>query len=330
LKDDSARAGGARVVTVGEAHNRQRLDNFLMTLLKGVPRSHVYRVTRRGEVRVNGGRAKPSHKLQAGDRVRIPPLRTAEAPERIRLPLWEARLRDAVLFEGEGLLVLNKPSGIAVHGGSGIAAGVIEVLRAQRGDDGFLELVHRLDKETSGCLMLAMRPALLKSLQAALRERRIDKHYLLLVRGLWPRARQRIEAPLANTRDGGERATVVDEQGRPAVTEFTLLEHLAGASLLRARLHTGRTHQIRAHAAWAGHPLAGDGRYGDAGFNRLLRREHGLERLFLHAESLSIPGPPPLSLRAPLPPELQAVLASLRGGEGPGRGQDADASSGAS
>ena len=288
----------------------QRIDNFLLRELKGVPRSAVYKLLRRGEVRINGGRARPTRKLAEGDEVRIPPVRMAapgEAPK-VSVGLSE-RLQDAVLFEDKDLLVIDKPTGLAVHGGSGQSLGLIEALRHlhERGRD--LELAHRLDQATSGCLIVTKRRAALRSMHALLREGGIRKTYLALVAGRWPTRTRRVEAPLKKSvSSSGERFVRVRDDGKTARTDFRVLTASNKATLVEVRLHTGRTHQIRVHAAHMGHPLAGDEKYGDEVFNQVCR-EHGLTRLFLHAYELAWAE---RTCRAPLPVELQSVLNSLK------------------
>ena len=305
---------GVQILEITEDQAGQRVDNFLLARLKGVPRSHVYRILRRGEVRVNRGRIKPHYRLRAGDRLRLPPVRRREAGT-LRPPaaLLE-RLERAILYEDERLLVLDKPAGVAVHGGSGLSFGVIEALRTLRPGAPYLELVHRLDRDTSGCLLVAKRRSALRALHGLLREGRMDKRYLALVRGAWPGGPHRVDVPLRkNVLASGERVVRVSEAGKAAQTEFTARWTGEDVTLVEVRLLTGRTHQIRVHAAHAGHPLAGDERYGDAAFNRALRRA-GLRRLFLHAWSVALEMPgggPHLQVTAPLPADLLAVLERL-------------------
>ena len=301
-----------RLQRIEPAQAGQRIDNYLLGQLKGVPRTHVYRILRKGEVRVNKGRVKPTYRLQAGDVVRVPPVRTAasggEAPPRQA----GERLLARVLHEDAQLLALDKPAGVPVHAGTGRGWGVIEALRAVHTAP--LELAHRLDQPTSGVLICAKDKASLATLQAGLRAGAWHKRYLLLVRGHWPSALQRVDAPLDTTiRRGGERTTTVSPAGRAAATQFRVRARFATATLLEAVLETGRTHQIRVHAAHAGHPLAGDARYGDAAFDADLKR-YGLRRLFLHAEALHLPHPVgggALALEAPLPADLADLLAHL-------------------
>ncbi len=303
-------------VEVTEGQVGQRVDNFLMTRVKGVPRSLIYRIVRKGEVRVNKKRVKADTRLALGDLVRIPPLKLAPR-EAVRDVSDNLRnlLAGNVLVEGRDWLVINKPSGLAVHGGSGIKIGLIEALRQVREDLDFLELVHRLDRDTSGCLLLAKsRPALL-ALNASLKQHQMDKQYLALVAGRWPPKRDFISAPLERYEAGnGERRVRVDPQGKMARTRFHVQEAFPEVTLMEAEPVTGRTHQIRVHAAHAGYPLLGDDKYGSRQGVRL-SAGLGLTRLFLHAASLSFPEPTsgrPVSIRAPLPDDLRAVLDRAR------------------
>jgi len=315
MSDDAAQQRTAvRIEEIGPEQAGQRIDNFLLARLKGVPKSRVYRILRRGEVRVNRGRVTPSYRLQDGDAVRIPPVRVSVGPTPVVNSPLPARLERSILYEDDRLLVLDKPSGVAAHGGSGISLGAIEALRAARPEAPFLELVHRLDRETSGCLMIAKRRSMLRELHAQLRDRTIDKRYLLLVQGVWRGGGRRVD--LALSRDqvrGGERVVRVAKDGQEAATRFTPLELFAETTLLRARPLSGRTHQIRVHATALGHPIAGDGKYGDPAFNLALRAR-GLRRLFLHACELrlTLPDGDPLRVVAPLAPELEAILDELR------------------
>ena len=265
----------------------QRIDNFLLRFLKGVPKSRIYRLLRKGEVRVNKGRIKPEYRLKSGDQVRIPPLRVSDSKPASPSGQSVQKLADAILYEDERLLVLNKPSGMAVHGGSGLSYGVIEALRVLRPQAPYLELVHRLDRDTSGCLLIAKRRSELRMLHQLLRNGEVDKRYLLLAQGDWDQGPYRVNAALKkNLLRGGERMVRVDEDGKTALTHFRFLDSYGGASLMEAELKTGRTHQIRVHAAHAGHPLAGDDKYGDTDFNRQMRKL-GLKRLFLHAHMVA-------------------------------------------
>ncbi|MEW5944350.1 MAG: 23S rRNA pseudouridine(955/2504/2580) synthase RluC [Pseudomonadota bacterium] len=302
-------------VTIGEDSEGQRLDNFLLKQLKGVPKSHVYRVLRRGEVRVNGKRAAPTYRMAVGDVLRLPPVRTAqlERPAAAAAPV-APRLAQSVLYEDDALLVVNKPAGMAVHGGSGISRGVIEQLRLERPELKFIELVHRLDRETSGVLLLAKKRSALTALHRAMREGEMDKRYLALVKGQWKNTRQNVKFPLHKylTAEGERRVSVSDE-GKAAHTVFMLRRAWKEFSLLEAELKTGRTHQIRVHLAHLGFPIAGDDKYGDFALNKELQRR-GLKRMFLHAYRVIIRHPAtgePLGLEAPLPTELDDFLRRL-------------------
>ncbi len=310
---------GVQKVQVTPEQAGQRIDNFLLGRLKGVPKSRIYRLLRRGEVRVNRGRIKPTYRIQSGDEVRIPPVRVAETEQGAPQRGLVARIEAAIIYEDARLLVLNKPAGVAVHGGSGISHGVIEALRAARPNAPFLELVHRLDRETSGCLIIAKKRSALRNLHQLLREGGMEKRYLALVQGSWQGGAQMVQAPLRkNLLKGGERMVRVDPEGKSARTQFRPLTHFRGATLMEVLLDTGRTHQIRVHAAHVGHPLAGDEKYGDAAFNQRLR-ELGLKRLFLHAQSLSFQEPgreQEVHVSAPLSDELRAVLDTLEGASG--------------
>ncbi len=313
-----------RHVAVEADAEGQRLDKVLSQLLIGVPRSHLFRLIRRGEVRVNGKRARPEQRLASGDELRLPPVRPVDpdAPRRVPAALI-ARVEAAVIHEDERLLVLDKPAGLAVHGGSGLAFGVIETLRASRPHE-TLELAHRLDRDTSGCLLVARRASALRALHALLREGAMQKSYLALLAGRWKLGNKRVDAPLrTDLRSGGERTVKVDAQGKSAVTTFRLLEHYGtSASLVEATILTGRTHQIRVHAAYCGHPVAGDQKYGDAAANAVFAKA-GLSRMFLHAQACSFTWPDGTEqhFSAPLPAELRAVLDLL--GQRRVRGRDA-------
>ncbi|TDJ32251.1 MAG: RluA family pseudouridine synthase [Gammaproteobacteria bacterium] len=304
-------------VQIGAAESGQRIDNFLLTRLKGVPRSRIYRLLRKGEVRVNGKRTKPVYRLEAGDRVRIPPVRTARRRD-LRVPEGvQDEIRAAIIHEDPEVLVVDKPAGMAVHAGSETPWGVIEALRCARPDEPFLELAHRLDRGTSGCLVLARsRPALL-ALQAALSDAQATKRYLALVKGPWPDGVRSVDAPLRrNVLRGGERVVQVDPAGKTAITRFKVLELMKGSALMEATLVTGRTHQIRVHAASVGSPVAGDSRYGNPRFNAWARGL-GLKRMFLHAQSVSLPlENRELNVDAPLPADLRAVLVKAQSGRG--------------
>jgi 23S rRNA pseudouridine955/2504/2580 synthase len=308
----------ARIVEVDEERAGQRIDNFLLASLKGVPKSRVYRMLRKGEVRVNKGRIKAHYRLKSGDAVRIPPVRMAE-PEALVSPGARVlkRIESSIIAEEKGFLLLNKPTGIAVHGGSGLKYGVIEALRMLRPDAPYLELVHRLDRDTSGCLLIAKRRSVLREMHRLLREKGMDKRYLALVKGQWQGGERRVDAPLLKyTVKSGERLVRVSDEGKPAVSIFRPVTIFADASLVEVSLLTGRTHQIRVHAESIGHPIVGDDKYGDEAFNRQMK-QYGVRRLFLHARSLgfSLKGLdeqlPDYQFTAPLGDELEAVLNGL-------------------
>jgi 23S rRNA pseudouridine955/2504/2580 synthase len=307
-------AGSVQLVTVGPEEADRRLDNFLLARLKGVPRTRVYRIIRAGEVRVNSRRAGPDHRLEEGDKVRIPPVRTAPGtPGRAVRQEGAAWIEARVLHEDADCLVLDKPAGLAVHGGSGVSLGAIELLRAAR-PDAVLGLVHRLDRDTSGCLLVAKRPSSLRRLQAQFREGSVEKTYTALLAGRLNGAERLVDAPLLTTeRRGGERHVRVDAAGKPASTRFIVEERLAGATLARVVLLTGRTHQIRVHAAHIGLPLAGDERYGAVPDTVAARC--GLKRMFLHAASLAFDSPRDgrvIRVASPLPADLESALRRLR------------------
>lgn len=308
---------GVQFITVPDELAGQRIDNFLQARLKGVPRSRIYRILRKGEVRVNKGRVKAEYRLRGGDQVRVPPIRVSEAPE---LPVAGEQLRrvleDAILFDDGGLMVVNKPAGLAVHGGSGVRLGLIEALRQMYPQSPFMELVHRLDRDTSGAILVARKRSVLLHVQSELRAGRMGKSYLALASGKWPRAQKLVEAPLRkNTLKSGERMVVVDGEGKPSRTRFQVMERFPAATLVAAEPITGRTHQIRVHAQFVGCPLAGDAKYTpdevNAGF-----REIGLKRLFLHSAEVrcTLPDGRAVAVKAPLPGELESVLQRLRKG----------------
>jgi len=284
---------GVQWITVDEDMAGQRVDNFLMARLRGVPRSIVYRVVRKGEVRVNKGRVKPDTRLQAGDVVRIPPIVQQAKPEQPRPgDRVQGVVEAAVVFESSDMLVVNKPSGIAVHGGSGLSFGLIEVLRSSRPQAKFLELVHRLDRDTSGLVMVAKKRSALRFLQDELRHKRMRKHYHALVIGDWPDDVSRVAEPLLRYEmPNGERRVRVSSEGKESLTLYRCLERFDGYSLVQASPVTGRTHQIRVHSAWAGHPIAGDDKYMDDASLKAFRSIGG-ERLMLHARALefALPG----------------------------------------
>ena len=314
----AAPASGVRTVRVLEDRDGQRIDNFLLGYLKGAPRSLVYKLLRSGQVRVNGGRVRAERRLEAGDEVRIPPIRLPDPAEKGTPPQgFMDALDAAIVFEDARLLALNKPSGVASHGGSGISFGAIETLRALRPKD-TLELVHRQDRDPSGLLVVAKKRSALGELQALLREDHgagISKRYLALLTGRMPGGVMSVDAPLhVGLRQGGERHVQVNPRGKPSLSHFRVLERRGGLSYCEVRIETGRTHQIRVHAQHIGHPIAGDDKYGDEAANKRLREQVGLKRLFLHASTLEFAldgGKAPYLLNAPLAPELVEVLDRL-------------------
>ncbi len=314
--DSGNRGGQASIVTIDATRHGQRLDNFLMNQLRGVPRSHVYRLLRSGQVRVNSGRKKPHYRLKNGDRVRIPPVRIAEKTTVALKPETLHLLDHRILFDSPEVLVVDKPGGLPVHAGSGCAWGIIDILR-QRWPGQSFELVHRLDRETSGCLLLARTRAALNTCHTVFREQHstLAKHYIALVRGHWAGS-ETVVTGIEKVLRGGERMIQVAAEGARAISHFEcerLLEHNGmQASLMRIRIDTGRTHQIRVHAQHRQHPLAGDGKYGDREFNQTMKTL-GLKRLFLHASKLSLqlPGIGHIHAEAPLPEDLRAVADSF-------------------
>ena len=308
-------ATGVTFVEIDDAYAGQRIDNFLLRHLKGVPKSRVYRILRKGEVRVNKKRVKAEYRLADGDVVRVPPVRMAEGKPKLGVSnSLDQLLSSAVLFEDDRLLIINKPSGLAVHGGSGINQGLIEALRVMRPQARFLELVHRLDRDTSGCVMIAKKRSMLRYLHEQLRNGTIDKRYLALVPGRWPNRRKVVNAPLEkNILKSGERMVRVAETGKKSLTEFSVVERYHQATLIEAKPITGRTHQIRVHALHAGHPLLGDDKYGDVEACKSFKKK-GLNRLFLHAAKLSIPmqdDEKNIVVAAPLSEDLQLLLNNL-------------------
>ncbi len=295
--------------TVDEFSVGQRLDNYLLKHLKGVPKSHIYRIIRKGEVRVDKGRKKADYKLILNNVVRIPPIRMSESKLTKTSDSLKKLLTDSILYEDKGLLILNKPSGLAVHGGSGIDIGVIEALRDMSNTP--LELVHRIDRATSGVLLIAKKRSVLKNLHEQLVNRHMEKRYTALVKGTWSKKRHTIDAPLYQN----SRCTIVDAKGKEAVSHFQPLKNFDSidASLVEVLIETGRMHQIRVHAQYAGHPLAADDKYGDRDFDRKVHSQ-GLKRLFLHAQQLTFTNPTTdtiQTVKAPLSAELTAFLATL-------------------
>jgi len=310
------------MIEIDETAAGQRIDNFLLRVCKGVPKSHIYRILRSGEVRVNKGRIDAAYRLEQGDLVRVPPIRVAqqdEAPVSSNAPAAEF----PILFEDDHLIIIDKPSGVAVHGGSGVAFGVIEQLRNARPHAKFLELVHRLDRETSGVLMLAKKRAALVDLHEQIRENRVDKRYYALGHGDWLAdwgRRRVVKAPLHKyVAADGERRVRIQENGLPSHTVFNLIERWDDYAWVEAELKTGRTHQIRVHLQHSGHVIVGDDKYGDFALNRRYARGEAVpgvrfERMFLHARRLAFDHPATgerLELEAPLPPECAALVAAL-------------------
>ncbi|OGT39401.1 MAG: hypothetical protein A3E81_07920 [Gammaproteobacteria bacterium RIFCSPHIGHO2_12_FULL_36_30] len=280
----------SKLVTIDESHAGQRIDNFLVNQLKGVPHSRIYRALRKGEVRVNKGRVQAVYKLRLGDIVRLPPLRVSENADKTPKP--SARLveylKNSIIFENNDFMILNKPAGLAVHGGSDVACGLIEAFRFIRPDIKNLSLAHRLDRETSGCLLLAKNRVTLLAFQELQKAHEIEKIYSLLVAGIWTHGKKHVTLSLLkNKLQGGERMVVADEDGKPSETLFEPVKFFDDATLLHAKLITGRTHQIRVHVAHCGHPIIGDEKYGERAINKKFAEKFKTKRLFLHAEKLA-------------------------------------------
>ncbi|MGE5472543.1 MAG: RluA family pseudouridine synthase [Bacteroidota bacterium] len=303
-------------VVIAEEEEGQRLDNFLIRCCKGVPKSHLYRILRSGEVRVNSGRVDATYRLCAGDKLRIPPIRLAERPQNEVDEAAKQRVDLPIIYEDEALLVIDKPEGIAVHGGSGVSFGVIEALRRQRPLAKFLELAHRLDRETSGILLVGKKRLALTALHDMFREHGAgaDKRYLVLVKGRWMNTTQHVKLPLYKfLTEGGERRVMVREDGKASHTVFRLLARWPEMSLLEAQLKTGRTHQIRVHLSHLGFPILGDEKYGEFALNRNLKRD-GLKRMALHAWRMVFRHPltaAPLEMVAPLPDSIGSYIAAV-------------------
>lgn len=306
-----------RLITIDEDRADQRIDNFLISQFKGVPKSFVYRILRKGEVRVNKKRIDQTYRLAAGDVVRLPPVKIEDNP--VVVPSGGLtivkQLGAAIIHETDEMLVINKPAGIAVHGGSGVEYGVIEALRSCRTDLHYLELVHRLDRETSGCLMIAKKRSALRNLHEQLRNKTVHKHYYALVRGKWSNRVKFVDQPLLkNVLQSGERMVFVSRDGKPSKTLYEIVEEFSGATLVQASPLTGRTHQIRVHCAYATHPIAGDQKYGDRQFDSQISAATGLRRMFLHARSITFNDPATgkaTTVTAELDEELQSVLDRL-------------------
>ena len=300
-----------RFVTVDDFSVGQRLDNYLIKQLKGVPRSRIYRIIRKGEVRVNKGRKKADYKLKAEDLIRIPPIRTSTEKEIKPSQGLLKTLENSVLYEDKGLLIINKIHGMAVHGGSGISVGIIEALKSQYKEP--IELVHRLDRATSGCLLLAKKRSVLKSLHEQLVSHQLEKRYTALVKDTWSKKRHTIDAPIYQN----SRYSVIDSKGKDSLSHFHPIKNFElgefNASLVEVSIETGRTHQIRVHAKFAGHPVAQDDKYGDAAFDQFMKKK-GLNRLFLHAKTLTFTNPLTNEIQkvsAPLPADLETFLKKL-------------------
>ena len=303
-----------KFVEITSEHSDQRIDNYLFTLLKGVPKSRIYRIIRKGEIRINGSRIKPDYKLNEGDKIRIPPVRIAER-EAFILPSKKLQysLEKNILYEDDALLVLNKPSGLAVHGGSGIKLGLIEALRLIRPKTDYFELVHRIDRETSGCLIVDKKRSSLRYLQEQMRRKRISNVYRSLAPGIWLRGMRRIDLPpMACEQKTGEKIVRVNPKGKKSVTIFSVMKRYRNFTLLEALLETGRTHQIRVHAQHIGCPLAGDNKYGLDDINKDIRKS-GLKRMFLHALKIgfSLPCGKNIFIEAPMPSDLSEHLMEL-------------------
>ncbi len=307
----------AQFIKISADHHGQRIDNFLFTLLKGVPKSRVYRIIRKGEVRVNKGRVKAEYKLKSDDLVRIPPIRVAEKTNTQSFANLEQiqHLEQAVLLETKQFMVVNKPSGIAVHGGSGVSYGLIEAFRALRPKEKFLELVHRLDRDTSGCILIAKRRTFLIHFQNQLRHRKMNKEYLAVVSGKWPPKQKRVNAALKKIdRPSGERSVIVDPQGKPSETHFQLIQAMGDYSLVLAKPITGRTHQIRVHARHCFCPLLGDQKYSDLEHDQKVLQQLKLKTFLLHAAKLTFNLPDdeqPISVEAPMPNVMQRAIKQL-------------------
>lgn len=303
------------LVTVDEGEEGQRIDNFLARYLKGVPKSHVYRILRSGEVRVDSKRVDVTHRLQLGEIVRIPPVRVAAPAAKVGVAPVVSQFTHAVVYEDDAILVLDKPAGMAVHGGSGISRGVIEQLRWERPQAKFLELAHRLDRETSGILLVGKKRSALVKLHDMMRENHMRKRYLVLVKGYWQEQKRRVVLPLKKyDLENGEKRVAVEAGGQHSETIFRLKQHFGEFTLLEAELVTGRTHQLRVQLAHLGFPIAGDDKYGDFALNKQLQKR-GLKRMFLHSAETALRHPltgEPLKLVAPLPRELEKFLESLK------------------
>jgi 23S rRNA pseudouridine955/2504/2580 synthase len=312
MENLSPQTPSVRIIEVYSENTGQRIDNFLLRLLKGVPKSVIYRILRKGEVRVNRSRIHPDYRLQTGDKVRIPPIRMADSSAPVVPPQTVLnQLEKAILYEDQDLLIINKPPGLAVHKGSGLSFGIIDAFRLLRPTAPSLQLAHRLDRDTSGCLVLAKNLLTLRAIHKALQQGTLEKCYLALVKGHWQHGALRFSMPLRKSLRGQERVVKTAKDGKPAETHFQPVSLFRQASLLKIVLTTGRTHQIRVHASHLEHPLAGDNKYGEVLFNQTMLR-YGLNRLFLHAHSLDLPlGHRLISVSAPLNQDLKRVIEQL-------------------
>jgi len=312
-----------QMLEIDDDSDGQRIDNLLLRLLKGVPKSRIYRIVRKGEVRLNGGRVKADTRVKTGDTLRIPPIRTAAPGEAIPIPGGVINtLANSIIYEDDRMLIINKPAGLAVHGGSGINSGVIEGLRQLRPTDKFLELVHRLDRGTSGCLMIARKRSQLKRLQELLRTKSqggattFEKHYVAVVHGQWPRRRQHVDVPIRkDTLKSGERICIVAADGKPSLTKVEVVRQNQQFSVLALKPITGRTHQIRVHCRHLHHPVVGDDKYGFDTLDSALKQERGFNRLMLHAAELYIPGmekgDEPIHVKAEPSPDMRKLIDSI-------------------
>jgi 23S rRNA pseudouridine955/2504/2580 synthase len=317
-------SSSVQMLEIDENSDGQRIDNLLLRILKGVPKSRIYRIVRKGEVRLNGGRVKAETRVKTGDKLRIPPIRTSEPGEPIPIPGGVINsLANSIIYEDDRMLIINKPAGLAVHGGSGVSSGVIEGLRQLRPTDKFLELVHRLDRGTSGCLMIAKKRSQLRRLQDLLRSKsqgdatEFEKHYLAVVHGQWPRRRQHVDVPIRkDTLKSGERVCIVAVDGKPSLTEIEVIRQNKRFSVLAVKPITGRTHQIRVHCRHLHHPVVGDDKYGNEALDVALKQEQGFDRLMLHAAELYIPamekGDQPIHVKADPSPEMRKFIDSIK------------------
>jgi 23S rRNA pseudouridine955/2504/2580 synthase len=312
-----------QVLEIDENSDGQRVDNLLLRILKGVPKSRIYRIVRKGEVRLNGGRVKADTRVKTGDKLRIPPIRTAAPGEPIPISGGVINsLSKSIIYEDDRMLIINKPAGLAVHGGSGVSSGVIEGLRQLRPTDKFLELVHRLDRGTSGCLMIARKRSQLRRLQDLLRTKsqgdatKFEKHYVAVVHGQWPRRRQHVDVPIRkDSLNGGERICIVAADGKPSLTQVEVVRQNQRFSVLAVKPITGRTHQIRVHCRHLHHPVVGDDKYGFDALDSTLKQEQGCDRLMLHASQLYIPamekGDKPIHVEAEPGADMRKLMDSI-------------------